>query len=182
MAAGMLAREAPAPIAIFGDLASTASPCHGASFEGAAEMPTHLVLPITLTLAGAATLLNIWIAQRVGQMRRVHKVSIGDGGVQPLIARMRAQANFVEYTPFFLILIALIELAKGSPLWLWGIGIIFILARITHVFGMDRPPGNKLRTIGMMASALILIGLAGYAIAIPYLQRAAPASITYAAL
>jgi uncharacterized membrane protein YecN with MAPEG domain len=180
MAAGMLAREAPAPIAIFGDLASAASSCHGAGLQGAADMPAHILLPITLTLAGAATLLNIWIAQRVGQMRRIHKVSIGDGGAQPLTARMRAHANFVEYTPFFLILIGLIELAKGSALWLWGVGIVFILARIVHVFGMDRPPGNRLRMMGIVVSALILIGLAAYALALPYLDAARPASITYA--
>ena len=142
-------------------------------------MLNMLVLPITLTLAGAATLVNIWIGYRVGQMRAVHKVSVGDGGAQPLIARMRAHANFVEYTPFFLILMALIEMARGSQLWLWAVGILFILARVVHVFGMDRPPGNRFRMFGIMVSVFILIGLAGYAIAIPYLERIKPA-ITYA--
>ena len=145
-------------------------------------MPTNIILPITLTLAGAAALLNIWTGARVGQMRRAHQVSVGDGGAQPLIARMRAQANFVEYTPFFLILVALIELAKGSPVWLWIVGIAFILGRIAHVFGMDGKPGNKARTIGIVSTALILIGLAAYAISLPYLEAARPASITYAAL
>ena len=70
-----------------------------------------MILPITLTIAGAAALLNIWLGPRVGQMRLAHKVSIGDGGNEALIARMRAQANFVEYTPFVLILLGLIELA-----------------------------------------------------------------------
>ena len=78
-----------------------------------------IMLPITLTMAGAATLLNLWLGQRVGKMRVAHRVSIGDGGQEPLITRMRAQANYVEYTPFFLILLALIELAAGSQLWLW---------------------------------------------------------------
>jgi uncharacterized membrane protein YecN with MAPEG domain len=144
-------------------------------------MPIMLVLPITLTLTGAATLVNIWIAQRVGQMRGVHKVSIGDGGIEPLIARMRAHSNFVEYTPFFLILVALIEMARGSQLWLWAVGILFMIGRIAHVFGMDRPPGNRVRTLATVVSGIILVGLAGYAISIPYLERAKPARITYAA-
>jgi uncharacterized membrane protein YecN with MAPEG domain len=144
-------------------------------------MPIPLVLPITLTLAGAAMMINAWIAYRVGQMRGLHKVSIGDGGVEPLIARMRAHSNFVEYTPFFLILLGLIEMARGSPLWLWVVGIVFILARIAHVFGMDRPPGNRLRMIGTMVSGFVLLGLAVYAITIPYLERVRPESITYAA-
>jgi uncharacterized membrane protein YecN with MAPEG domain len=144
-------------------------------------MPIHLVLPITLTLAGAAMLINAWIAYRVGQMRGRHKISIGDGGVEPLIARMRAHSNFVEYTPFFLILLGLIEMARGSPVWLWAVGIVFILARIAHVFGMDRPPGNRFRMIGTMVSGFVLLGLALYAITIPYLERVRPEAITYAA-
>jgi len=140
-----------------------------------------MILPITLTIAGAAALLNIWLARRVGQMRLAHKVSIGDGGNEALIARMRAQANFVEYTPFVLILIGLIELAEGSRLWLWIVGVAYILARIAHGFGMDRPRPDplKLRMIGVIVTALILFGLALYAIVLPYIHRE-PARVTYA--
>ena len=140
-----------------------------------------MILPITLTIAGAAALLNIWLARRVGQMRLTHKVSIGDGGNEALIARMRAQANFIEYTPIVLILIGLIELAEGSRLWLWIVGVAYILARIAHAFGMDRPRPDplRLRMIGIIVTALILFGLAVYAIVLPYLHRA-PATITYA--
>jgi len=130
-----------------------------------------MILPITMTMAGAATLLNIWLGLRVGQMRRAHRVSIGDGGAQPLTARMRAQANFVEYTPFFLILLGLIELARGSATWLWALGALYILIRLLHAFGMDRAPGNRLRTIGAMGTGLLLAGLAAYALVLPYLDR-----------
>ncbi|TMJ15844.1 MAG: MAPEG family protein [Alphaproteobacteria bacterium] len=128
-----------------------------------------MILPITLTMAGAATLLNIWLARRVGQVRMAHKVSVGDGGNEALTRRMRAQANFVEYTPFFLILLGLIELAKGSALWLWIVGAVYILARICHLFGMD--DRGRLRMIGIIVTLLILLGLALYAIALPYLER-----------
>jgi uncharacterized membrane protein YecN with MAPEG domain len=141
-----------------------------------------MILPITLTITGAAALLNIWLARRVGQMRIAHKISIGDGGNEALTARMRAQANFIEYTPFVLILIGLIELAEGSRLWLWIVGVVYILARIAHGLGMDRPRPDplRLRMIGVMTTGVILLGLALYAIALPYLHQA-QASITYAA-
>ena len=142
-----------------------------------------MILPITLTIAGAAALLNLWIGGRVSRMRIAHKVSIGDGGNAPLTTRMRAHSNFVEYTPFFLILLAGIELARGSPLWLWLAGALFVVARILHVFGMDRPAPNKLRMIGMTLTALILVVLALYAIVIASMEqmdRARPPSITYA--
>ena len=64
------------------------------------------VLTITLTIAGAAALLNLWLGMRVSQLRIRDKVAIGDGGNARIAARMRAHANFVEYVPTFLILSA----------------------------------------------------------------------------
>ena len=136
------------------------------------------VLPITLSIAGAAALINFWLAFRVSRVRAASKVSMGDGGVPELIARMRAQANFVEYAPFFLILLGLIELAHGSATWLWLVGIVFIVGRILHAFGMDRPAPNPMRMIGTFATMATLIGLAGYALATPYLlPPAKPATV-----
>lgn len=128
-----------------------------------------MILPITLTMAGAAALLNIWIAQRVGRSRVVNKVSIGDGGNEALTARMRAHSNYTEYTPFFLILLLLIELARGSELWLWAVGAIYMLGRIAHVYGMEaRGKPGKLRLVGIVVTMLVLLGLALYAIFISY--------------
>ena len=127
-----------------------------------------MLLPVTLIVAAAATLLNIWLAIRVGQARGAAKVSIGDGGDRRLMARMRAQANYVEYTPFFLILLGLIELAHGAVTWLWVAAIVYILARIAHPFGMDRPGPNPLRVGGIVVSFAVLIGLAVYALYLGY--------------
>jgi uncharacterized membrane protein YecN with MAPEG domain len=139
-----------------------------------------MILPITLTIAAAAALLNIWLAVRIGRVRMSKKVSIGHGGDALLETRMRAQANFGEYTPFVLILLALIELAKGSQTWLWLVAITYILARIAHAFGMERPAPNKLRAGGAMITMLVLLGLAGYALSIPYLAKipAAPTMLS----
>ena len=134
-------------------------------------MPSGLVLPITLTMAGAATLVNVWLASRVGQVRRAARVSVGDGGNEALTRRMRAQANFVEYTPFFLILLGLVELATGSATWLWAVGALYIVARLLHAFGMDGGRYQRLRMIGMMTTVLLLGGLALYALVIPYLSQ-----------
>ena len=80
---------------------------------------------------------------------------------------MRAQLNFAEYVPVVLILIALIEAAKGTHLWLWIVAAIFIVGRVLHGFGMD---GWRFgRTAGMITTSPIMIGLALYAAAIPVL-------------
>ena len=127
-----------------------------------------MLLPITLTMAGAAALIDIWLGMRCAQMRGATKISIGDGGDPRLIARMRAQANFVEYTPFFLILLGLIEYARGAQLWLWIVGLLFMAARILHPFGLERGGRNALRGIGIGLSLLMLLILAAYAIWLSY--------------
>ena len=139
----------------------------------------QITLPITLTIAGAAALINIWLATRVSQMRLRHGVSLGEGGNPQLTARMRAHANFIEYTPFFLILLALVELSQGSKTWLWGVAIVYILGRLAHPFGMDRKAPNALRVIGIVITWAVLLGLAIYALAIPYIEGARPA-VSYA--
>ena len=73
-----------------------------------------LTLPITLTIAAGAALVNIWLMIRCGQARTKGGVSIGDGGDEFLIRRMRAHANFVESAPFVLVLIAALEATQGS--------------------------------------------------------------------
>ena len=134
-----------------------------------------VTLPITLTMAAAAALINVWLGLRVSQLRRRDKVSVGDAGNARLATRMRAHANFVEYTPFFLILLGLVELSRGSAGWLWATAIVYVLARLAHPFGMDRPAPNPVRMLSMLVTWLVLIGLAAYAISVSYApQRQAP--------
>ncbi|HMG47902.1 MAG TPA: MAPEG family protein [Allosphingosinicella sp.] len=133
-----------------------------------------MILPITLTLAGAAAILLIWLAGRVSRVRRQFRIGLGDGGNEALLRRIRAHGNYVENMPIVLILIGLIELAGGDRRILWAAGIAFILARIAHAFGMDRPSPSRLRMVGMGMNALILVGLAGWALSFAY--RMPPAS------
>ena len=123
-------------------------------------------LEITLVIAAAATLLNLWLAIRVGRARTAHQISVGDGGNEFVIRRMRAHANFTEYTPFFLILLGLVELAAGSNIWLWLVAILYVLGRIAHAFGMDGI--GRWRMVGTMTTLLVLLGLSVYALFIAY--------------
>ena len=121
-----------------------------------------MILPITLTAAGLAAIINLWLGVRIGQVRTREKISVGDGGSEPLVRRMRAQANFVEFTPFVLILIAAIELAVGTSTWLWVVAMLYMLARVAHALGMEKD--SPLRGVGIMLTMLIMLGLGGYAI------------------
>lgn len=131
-----------------------------------------MLLPITLTMAGAAALINFWLSLRCSRARIATGVSLGDGGNRQVIARMRAHANFVEYTPFVLILIGLIELAQGAHTWLWLVGMIYLFARILHAFGIEPTGPSRLRMIGMAGTLVVMLGLAGYALYLPYSVKA----------
>ncbi len=131
-----------------------------------------MILPVTLTIAAAAAVINLWLAFRIVPTRLKDKVLVGDNDDPRLRSRMRAHANFAEYAPVILILMSLIELSGASPSWLWIAGIAFVLARVAHGLGMDRTTSSPLRGGGAVATWVILALLAGWAIAIAY--RAGP--------
>ena len=122
-----------------------------------------MLLPITLSAAAAAAVLNFWLSTRIGLVRRASLIAHGDGGHELLARRMRAQTNFVEYTPFVLILCAAIELAGRGGLALSVVMAVYALARVAHAIGMDRDGVPRTRQIGIAVTFLTLLGLAIYA-------------------
>jgi uncharacterized membrane protein YecN with MAPEG domain len=123
-------------------------------------------MTLTLTMAGAAAIINIWLAIRIGQIRTSEKIGTGDGGNDTLMRRMRAQANFVENAPFFLALVAALELAGHASMGLWIVGYVFMAGRIAHGVGMDGGKAQIGRMIGTIITLLTLLGLSIYAFAI----------------
>jgi uncharacterized membrane protein YecN with MAPEG domain len=146
--------------------------------HGEDQKMSAVMMPITLVTAGAAAIINVWLAVRVGQARSSEKVSIGDGGNLRLIARMRAQANFVEYAPFVLILLGLVEYNAGSSIWLWIAAAAFLLARIAHPLGMD---GMRYgRSVGFTVTFVVMLGLAITAITLPFVASHAKTPVVEA--
>ena len=127
-----------------------------------------MLLPITLTLAAACAFLNLWLAIRCVKIRMANKTLHGDGGDPLLARRIRAQANFVEYTPLVLILFVLVELAIGSPLWLWVMACAYVIARIAHPLGMDADHPTPWRATGAMLTWAVMVVLAVAALYIAY--------------
>lgn len=122
-----------------------------------------MYLPISLASASAAALINLWLSVRTGMVREAKKISVGDGGDEELIRRMRAQANFVENTPFVLALIVVIEAMRPANRWLAGVAALYALARIAHGVGMDGGPLRHGRMIGTLVTMITLLGLAVWA-------------------
>lgn len=123
-----------------------------------------MLLPTTLSLAAAAALINFWLALRCGQVRTKAGVSIGTGGNDLLERRMRAQLNFVENTPWVLLLVLLLELAGKGGVWLGPVGALYMFGRVAHGLGMDGTALAKGRTVGTMLTMLTQLGLAVVAV------------------
>jgi hypothetical protein len=121
-------------------------------------------LPITLLTAAAAVFLNVWLGWRIAEHRVEFKVSVGDGGHEPLLRRMRAQSNYIEQTPFFLILLGALELGGNNRVALGAIAAVFILARIAHGIGMDGGPLHRWRAMGISVSVLCSLALSIWAV------------------
>ena len=105
---------------------------------------------VTALYAAVSGLLLIYLSVRVIGQRRAHGVSVGHAGEPALERAMRVHANFTEYTPLVLIMLAMAEL-QGLPPWaLHLLGLTFLAGRALHFLGFRsaEAPG-RLRALGM---------------------------------
>jgi len=122
-------------------------------------------IPVSLGAAAALALLNNWLGMRIAAFRKEFRVNVGDGGHEPLLRRMRAQANFIEHAPFVLILLLGLEISGANRIALAAIGVVFVIARTLHGLGMDGGERQRLRMYGMMSSSLVTLILIVWALA-----------------
>ena len=122
-------------------------------------------IPVSLGAAAALALLNNWLGMRIAAFRKEFRVNVGDGGHEPLLRRMRAQANFIEHAPFVLILLLGLEISGANRIALAAIAVVFVIARILHGLGMDGGERQRLRMYGMMSSSLVTLTLIVWALA-----------------
>lgn len=116
-------------------------------------------LEVTTFTAAVCGLIYLVLSYRVSQSRMANRVTMGDGGNPDLLTRMRTQANFGEYVPIILILMALIEFEVGYSVLLGIVSAVTILARVLHAIGMGRPAPNPFRISGTAGTWLALLVL-----------------------
>jgi len=91
----------------------------------------------------------------------------GDGGNSDLQKRIRSQANFIEYVPLALILIALLEARGAGHGTIQGLLVALWVGRILHPVGMFAPAnsprqfacrgGGMVLTLGAILVAAVLL-------------------------
>ena len=121
-----------------------------------------MIWPVYAALLGVMFVL---LSIRTLRIRRRLKVAVGDGGDALMLRAMRVHANFAEYVPLGLLLIAGVEVLSAPPALVHGLGIVLLTGRLTHAFGVSQEAEVYLyRVTGMaltftcylMASAAII--------------------------
>ena len=116
---------------------------------------------ITLLFASLHAVLMLILAVRVVNHRRANKIGLGDGGDKLLARKVRVHANFVEYVPMLLLMLALLELSGLPAAWLWALGGVLLLARILHASGFSRHSGYSVgRFWGTLLTWVVLVTMA----------------------
>ena len=110
--------------------------------------------------AGLCGLLFIWLSWKVIVERRRSKVGLGDGGDPDLQRAIRVHANFIEYTPFALVLLALVDVSSGPDWLVHGAGVVLVVSRVLNAQGLGATAGySRGRYFGTLGSWIIIAGL-----------------------
>lgn len=120
--------------------------------------------PVSAAYAALLALVYVLLSVLVIRRRRAAQIAIGTGGVAALERAARVHANFAEYAPIGLLLLALLEIG-GAPAW--GVhagGATLTLGRVIHAYGVSQADENfGFRVVGM---SLTLTAIAGLAVAL----------------
>lgn len=107
---------------------------------------------IALLFASLHVLLYVVLSLRVVLHRRAQRVGVGTGGDAVLTRKVRVHANFAEYVPLALLMLALLELAGIRAALLWTFGIALLLGRVLHAVGLGGSAGYS---FGRFSGALL---------------------------
>jgi|TARA_Y100000782_G_scaffold112693_1_gene143521 Uncharacterized relative of glutathione S-transferase, MAPEG superfamily len=111
---------------------------------------------IVSIFAAVLAIMYIQLSFRVINLRKKKKISLGDGGDSTLNAAIRTHGNFIEYVPFSLILLFLVEYQGLSSHYCYVLGLMLVVGRICHSYALAENQ-LKFRVIGMGLTFLTMI-------------------------
>jgi uncharacterized membrane protein YecN with MAPEG domain len=120
-------------------------------------------MSLIITTTYALPLIAIWFALWIGvtSSRPTYNASIGDAGKPDLLLKIRRHGNFIEWVPFVLLLMILAEAQGAGRVWLHAAGILLLIGRVAHPFGLKIENVNHpLRYVGNGTNILAVLVLA----------------------
>jgi uncharacterized protein len=129
-------------------------------------------MSITAFYASLLAALFLVLSARVIGWRRSNRVELGDADDKQLLRRIRVHANFAEYVPLALILMALAEYMTAPRPMVHIVGLLLLAGRLMHAYGLSQTPQIlRLRVWGMILTT-VAIGIAAlicFTLSVPYL-------------
>ena len=118
--------------------------------------------PITSLYAGLLGFVLLFLSVQVVRSRVQNEVSLGDGGISSLFVAQRRQENFVEYVPYAIVLLALLEASHASSGMLHTLGVTLVIARIAHPIGIATEFAMRApRLLGTTGTMLAIAWMSG---------------------
>ncbi len=124
-----------------------------------------MTLPVTAFTTAVCALMLLILAIDTVRHRVRAQAAFGDHGDAKLISASRAHGNLAEHAPLVLVMMGCLELAHANHQLLMGIGALFLVGRVAHIFGLYAPVSTKPplpRTIGVIITWLVLLALSGW--------------------
>ena len=119
---------------------------------------------ITSAYLGILALLYLVLGLQVSRLRRGHRVLFGDGDNIKLRSAIRAHANFTEYVPIIVLMVAMLEMSGMPALRVHLLMGTLLVARLLHPLGMYVGPRTLQFQIywvgGITLNWLVLVGAA----------------------
>ena len=116
--------------------------------------------PVSFVYAGLLGLLLIALSAQVVLARRRFRVRLGTGTEDGMHQAVRVQANFAEYVPFAVLLLAFAEIT-GLPVAAVHVGgMLLVASRLLHAVGLAGSPGWSFgRFYGTAGTWLVIVAL-----------------------
>ena len=92
--------------------------------------------------SGLLVLLILILSVLVVRQRRKHRIMIGDGGVVEVQQAVRAFGNAAEYAPVAIGALAVLALVGAKPIVVHALGLLFLVGRLVHAWGISRNLGT----------------------------------------
>ena len=120
---------------------------------------------VTPLYAGLLVLWFLVLSIRVTRRRGSGGIALGDGGDPGMLRVIRGHANFAEYVPLALLLMAILELSRFSIYVLHALGLTLLVARLLHGYALSftqqfkfgRIAGASLTFLVLFVAALLCV-------------------------
>jgi uncharacterized protein len=117
---------------------------------------------ITMLYAGLLSLWFVVLSAKVIQGRSgADGVGLGDGGKPKMLRVIRGHANFAEYVPLILLMIAMLEYSGASRWLVHVLGATLLVARLLHGYALSFTDKNVFGRFWGTALTLLLLVVCG---------------------